>query len=176
MRHGLAGDAEGGSCLRDGEHGVIFTADTDRKFPVWKTRGSSAIPIRRRRSRSAFGDGTPGSARPAPDGSSRARRSRAPGTSSSTASASSNGTMRVSSPRWPEANGPAATAIVLVMVVTAVPMADLTGNGGPRRQGHLGESRPWCDGPKGTCSSRCRRRVDGTDDGKGTTRRWPNGN
>ena len=38
--------------------------------------------------------------------------------------ASSNGTCPVSSPRWPGANIPAAAVIVLVIVMTAVPIAD----------------------------------------------------
>jgi hypothetical protein len=43
---------------------------------------------------------------------------------STTKAASSNGICQVSSPRWPGANTPAATVIVLVMVMTAGRMAD----------------------------------------------------
>ncbi len=60
---------------------------------------------------------------PARDGSARSRCSRVH-VSSSTASASSNGITRVSSPRCPGANTPAATVIVVVMAVTAERVAD----------------------------------------------------
>ncbi len=59
---------------------------------------------------------------PARDGSNRSRRCTTP-VSASTASASSNGTIRVSSPRCPGPKTPAATVTVQVTVRVSAPAA-----------------------------------------------------